>query len=323
MKKKILTFSLLMASSFSTYADSYMYQYENKDGSTVITNKKSSDPNLTLIKVIKVKSSGDDDLSVGEDVSKISDKNLRRIIVTSDGRFIDVPISSNNLSSSSKEKAKTVTNVSKFYKPAALREEVKKSLKYLKPGEQVQVLEVSPGLESYKSYSAQGYAAIGQSIFRDWDVSKDSLINQAKKVGATFVTFSKYTESIVSYTKSDDPNNLGFIYNYEVLFYVKDESFKNPNTFGIQINSIPLEKRRTYQRNTGVYVLNVVEGSRAYNANVLLEDVIIAINGNPILTADDFDNIKAKELKKTKVLNLKILRLVNNELKELNIPVNF
>lgn len=73
MKKKILTFSLLMASSFSTYADlvkvdSYTYLYKNKDGSTVITNKKSSNPNLTLIKVIKVKSSGDDDLSVGEDV---------------------------------------------------------------------------------------------------------------------------------------------------------------------------------------------------------------------------------------------------------------
>jgi len=160
---------------------------------------------------------------------------------------------------------------------------------------------------------------------------KDSLIAQAKKAGATFVTFSKYSESSVTYSTTNDPknlalidpNNLAIIYNYEVLFYVKDNYSKNPNLLGIRMSNIPVEKRKIYQRNTGAYVENVIQGSKAYNANVLNEDVMIAVNDNPILTGDDFLNIKEKELKKTKVLNLKILRLVNSELKELNIPVNF
>lgn len=264
----------------------------------------------------------------------------RPIIIEANGPVIETrtlsnnSVSTNNVSKATKT-ASTVSvstsNVSKFYNSVEWREDAKKSFEYLKPSEQVQVLEVLPGLESYKSYSAQGYKAIGQSIFRDWDVSKDSLINQAKKVGATFVTFSKYAESSVTYsTRNDpdhlariDPNNLAIIYSYEVLFYVKDNSYKTPNAFGFTISDIPLEKRKTYQRNTGSYVETVVAGSRAYNANVLIEDVIIAINGNPISTLNDFFEIKEKELKKTKVLNLKILRLVNNELKELNIPVNF
>ena len=149
MKKKILTFSLLMASGFSTYADSYMYQYENKDGRTVITNKMSSDPNLTLSRVTKVKSSGNDDLGVRKDVSKRSDKNVRTIIATSDGGFTDVPLISLPLSSSrsrsssglSIEQAKTVTNVSKFYKPVDRQPELKKHFEYLKPTENVKIID--------------------------------------------------------------------------------------------------------------------------------------------------------------------------------------
>ena len=205
-----------------------------------------------------------------------------------------------------------------------MREEVKKSFEYLKPNEQVEVLEVfTSSVDSYNSFIEKGYALIGESIFSDWRLPKNSLVAQAKKVGATVVTFSKSSESTVSYTKSDDPNNLDFIYNYHVVFYVKTNYFKNPNALGIIIGQIPLEARKTYQRNTGVYVANVVQGTKAYNVNILNDDVIIAINDNPILTADDFDNIKAKELKKTKVLDFKILRQVNNELKELNIPINF
>ena len=320
MKIKLIGLLILMGCTKADAGNfSKLYHYKTPTGNTILTTRKVDKPGYKLEKVT--------DLSTSSTTIKTSSTNAttKKVGKPNDKIITIHAAAAPYLDDSYIASTKTVstTNVSKYYNSVDWLGDAKKSLKYLKPGEQVQVLEVSPGLESYKSYSAQGYAAIGQSIFRDWDVSKDSLINQAKKVGATFVTFSKYTESIVPYTKSDDPNNLGFIYNYEVLFYVKDESFKNPNTFGIKINSIPLEKRRTYQRNTGVYVLNVVEGSRAYNANVLLEDVIIAINGNPISTLNDFFEIKEKELKKTKVLNLKILRLVNNELKELNIPVNF
>ena len=300
MKIKLLGLLILMGCV--TAEASTFYTYKKPDGATIITTREVKEPGYELLNITIHQANGPILETRGLSNNSVSTSNVSK------------PTSNNSVSTS---------NVSKYYYSANWLEDAKKNFEYLKPGEQVQVLEVAPGLESYQLYSAQGYSAIGQSIFRDWDVPKDSLISQAKKVGATFVTFSKYTESTVSYTKSDDPNNLGFIYSYEVLFYVKDNHYKTPNTFGFRITDIPLEKRKTYQRNTGAYVENVVQGSKAYNANVLNEDVIIAINNNPISTPNDFLEIKEKELKKTKVLNLKILRLVNNELKELNIPVNF
>ena len=300
MKIKLLGLLILMGCV--TVEASTFYTYKKPDGATIITTREVKEPGYELLNITIHQANGPILETRGLSNNSVSTSNVSK------------PTSNNSASTS---------NVSKFYNSVNWLGDAKKNFEYLKPGEQVQVLEVAPGLESYQLYNAQGYSAIGQSIFRDWDVPKDSLISQAKKVGATFVTFSKYTESTVSYTKSDDPNNLGFIYSYEVLFYVKDNHYKTPNTFGFRITDIPLEKRKTYQRNTGAYVENVVQGSKAYNANVLNEDVIIAINNNPISTPNDFLEIKEKELKKTKVLNLKILRLVNNELKELNIPVNF
>ena len=317
---KIKLIGLLILMGCVTAEASTFYTYKKPDGSTIITTREVKEPGYELLNITIHQANGPILETRGLSNNSVSTNNVSK------------PTSNNSVSTN---------NVSKYYYSANWLEDAKKNFEYLKPGEQVQVLEVAPGLESYQLYNAQGYSAIGQSIFRDWDVPKDSLISQAKKVGATFVTFSKYADSSITYSVKDnlnnlantvnpknlatiiDPNNLGIIYSYEVLFYVKDNHYKTPNTFGFRITDIPLEARKTYQRNTGAYVENVVQGSKAYNANVLNEDVIIAINNNPILTADDFLKIKEKELKKTKVLELKILRLVNNELKELNIPVNF
>ena len=367
-KIKLIGFLTLMGCVTADAGNNFsiLNEYKTPDGGIILTTRKINKPGYELLKVTDFsapptatrKSSAN---TTNRKIDEPEDKRQPLIIHAANGPIIETrtlsnssvstsnvskPTSNNSASTSNVSKptsnnSASTSNVSKFYNSANWPEDEKQNFEYLKPGEQVQVLEVAPGLESYQLYNAQGYSAIGQSIFRDWDVPKDSLINQAKKVGATFVTFSKYADSSITYSVKDnlnnlantvnpknlatiiDPNNLGIIYSYEVLFYVKDNYTKNPNIFGFKISSIPLETRKTYQRNTGAYVENVVEGSRAYNANVLLEDVIIAINGNPISTLNDFFEIKEKELKKTKVLELKILRLVNNELKELNIPVNF
>lgn len=310
------------------------YTYKKPDGATIITNREVDKPGYKLVDVRNLSNPPTTATNGTNTTNRTVDKPGYNGPVIETRTLSNNSLSTNNVSASTKT-ASTVSvstsNVSKYYNSADWREDEKKSFEYLKPGEQVQVLEVLPGLDSYNSYIAQGYVLIGQSIFRDWNLSKDALIAHAKKVRATFVTSSKYSESSVTYSTTNDPknlalidpNNLAIIYNYEVLFYVKDNYFKNPNIFGFKITDIPLQTRKTYQRNTGVYVESIVQGSRAYNANVLNEDVIIAINSNPILTLDDFFDIKEKELKKTKVLELKILRLVNNELKEVNIPVNF
>ena len=341
---KIKLIGLLTLMGCVTAEAGNTYMYKTPDGATILTTRKIDKPGYELLKVTDLSASptSTKTSSTNTTTRKIDKPGYERLIIEANGPFYEGPkietrtlsnnsVSTNNVSTSTKTASVSTSNVAKYYNSADWREDVKKSFEYLKPGEQVQLLEVLPGLDSYNSYSEQGYAVIGQSIFRDWNLPKDSLIAQAKKVGATFVTFSKYSESSVTYSTTNDPknlalidpNNLAIIYNYEVLFYVKDNYFKNPNALGITIGNIPLEKRKVYQRNTGAYIANVVQGSKAYNANLLNEDVMIAINDNPILTGDDFLNIKEKELKKTKVLNLKILRLVNNELNELNIPVNF
>lgn len=336
MKKKILTFSLLMASGFSTYADlveadSYMYQYENKDGGTVITNKMSSDPNLTLSRVTKVKSSGNDDLGVRKDVSKRSDKNVRTIIATSDGGFTDVPLISLPLSSSrsrsssglSIEQAKTVTNVSKFYKPVDRQPELKKHFEYLKPNENVKIIDHKDTNVDLDDLEESGYVLLGSSRFMDRKLLKNDVIEQAKKIGATLVIWSKATDVTIPYSKEDDPNNFDIIYNYIVLFYVKDLFYKQPDMLGIRMANIPINERPLYQRNTGVYVDQLTHDSKAYNANILVGDVIISINNRTTLSPEELNKVKQEELKKTKTLNLKILRIVKGDRKEIEIPISF
>ena len=336
MKKKILTFSLLMASGFSTYADlveadSYMYQYENKDGGTVITNKMSSDPNLTLSRVTKVKSSGNDDLGVRKDVSKRSDKNVRTIIATSDGGFTDVPLISLPLSSSrsrsssglSIEQAKTVTNVSKFYKPIDRQPESKKHFEYLKPNENVKIIDHKDTNVDLDDLEESGYVLLGSSRFMDRKLLKNDVIEQAKKIGATLVIWSKATDVTIPYSREDDPNNFDIIYNYIVHFYVKDLFYKQPDMLGIRMANIPISERPLYQRNTGVYVDQLTHDSKAYNANILVGDVIISINNRTTLSPEELNKVKQEELKKTKTLNLKILRIVKGDLKEIEIPISF
>lgn len=336
MKKKILTFSLLMASSFSTYADlveadSYTYLYKNKDGSTVITNKKSSNPNLTLIKVIKSKSSGDDDLGVQKDVSKKSDKNVRTIIATSDGRFTDVPLISLPLSSSrprsssglSIEQAKNFTNVAKYYKATfEHKPDDLKYIEYLKPDEDVKIVELNPYESGNEALLEQDFIIIGVSEFSDWNLSKNNIIQQARKVGAKIVIVNKHSSSTVSYTRQDDPNNLDFIYDYEVTFFAKLKA-NSADRIGLRIDLIPIDYRSIYQRNTGVYVQGIIRDSKAYNANILAGDVIVSINGIGVFGIKDFNKVKNAELEKTKTLNLKILRIVKGDLKEIEIPISF
>ncbi|MEG2695464.1 MAG: PDZ domain-containing protein [Acinetobacter sp.] len=330
MKKKILTFSLLMASGFSTYADSYMYQYENKDGRTVITNKMSSDPNLTLSRVTKVKSSGDDDLGVRKDVSKPINKDTRLIIATSDGGFTDVPLISHPLSRDSRsssglsiEKAKNFTNVAKYYKATfEHKPDDLKYIEYLKPDEDVKIVELNPYESGNEALLEQDFIIIGVSEFSDWNLSKNNIIQQARKVGAKIVIVNKHSSSTVSYTRQDDPNNLDFIYDYEVTFFAKFKA-NSADRIGLRIDLIPIDYRSIYQRNTGVYVQGIIRDSKAYNANILAGDVIVSINGIGVFGIKDFNKVKNAELEKTKTLNLKILRIVKGDLKEIEIPISF
>lgn len=214
-------------------------------------------------------------------------------------------------------------NIAKFYEPHDWSESDKKYFQYSKSTEKIHIVE-SDDFEDYSnSMLANGYVELGRSSFKDRDLPKSEFISQAKKLGAIEVFLYKENASTVSYYFDDDPNNLDYIYDYVAIFYVKDNFLKKPNMLGINHGKIPVDKRKAYQRNTGAYVANVVTGTRAYNANVVLEDVVIEVNGKKVIIPEDLNKIKDSELKKTKILNLTIIRLINNEPREIQIPVDF
>lgn len=217
----------------------------------------------------------------------------------------------------------TTNNVAKFYKPIDWSQSYKNDFEYLKSTEEVKVTEDNDINKTYNLMSANGYTLIGSSVFNDRNLPNSIFISQAKKLGASYVAIYKGNSSRVSYGINDDLNNLDYAYQYAVDFYVKNNFFKKPTMLGINLREIPLEKRVQLQRNTGAYVGNVVKDSRAYFANIVLEDVIIAINGKEVRAAEDLDKLKESELKMTKNLNLTIIRLINNEPKEIQIPVSF
>jgi C-terminal processing protease CtpA/Prc len=157
----------------------------------------------------------------------------------------------------------------------------------------------------------------------DRQIIKSDIIKQAKKVGSSLVLVKETTDSTIYYRKGDDPKNFDIIYDYVITFYGKYDFSKKLNMLGINIQTIPIEARSLFQRNTGVYVANVIINSKAFNANVLRGDVIVSINGIELLRPEDLDTLKNEKLAKTKTLTLKILRIVKGDLKEIEIPISF
>lgn len=263
----------------------YQYTYRTKTGHLIITNRVSNDSTYELVQVKKYKPTQENSFTNSE-------LNLK------------------------------LPNIEKYYEPIQLNSDQKMKLEYLSKGEKVVIGELAPDETATKSLSERGYIVIGFSHFKDREISKNSIENQAKKVGATIVTFSKINTSFVSYTKSDNPNNLDYIYNYKVTFYAK-QKMNNNNILGIMFSDIPIDKRSLFQRNTGVYVETVIKNTKAYDANILSGDVIIEINDIPVTRIENFNLIKDDALNKNKTLRFKIIRLINNNLNEFVIPVKF
>lgn len=69
-------------------------------------------------------------------------------------------------------------------------------------------------------------------------------------------------------------------FDTQVLFWRK----RLPDRLGLFLELIPVGMRAALGRNTGAYVAAVEEQSRAFMANVLIGDVVIAANGHEIRT---------------------------------------
>lgn len=57
--------------------------------------------------------------------------------------------------------------------------------------------------------------------------------------------------------------------------------------FGVRLVDLTDAQRRRLERNTGAVVVKVYSETPAFYANILVDDVVIAVNGRPVGTAAD------------------------------------
>ncbi|MHB8404362.1 MAG: PDZ domain-containing protein [Gammaproteobacteria bacterium] len=157
------------------------------------------------------------------------------------------------------------------------------------------------------------YLLIGAAVFHGPPTDNSKAIEQAKSVGACIVLLhSDYMGTRTSYIPWTTPNapqtsntmitgdinatattttyggaRTTYIpysvsrYTYRAGFFVKAK----PRVFGIDDTDLPPALRQQLQRNTGVYVAVVINGSPAYNANILEGDVITSFAGVDVMSA--------------------------------------
>lgn len=216
-----------------------------------------------------------------------------------------------------------VNNLRKYYNPNPSI--AKHNINLMKPGGKVEIKNssISNYPEMLFNLYENQYVLMGESEFKDREISETLIKNYAMEVGSSIVVVASQDITLNQYYESDDLNELDTGYFYHIGFFGKTDYLNQPDKLGIQMTEIPRDKKTLYQRNTGTYVWLVVKNSRAYYSNILIGDVIIKVNGFDTLTPESFNLVKEKELKKTKKMNLTILRLVNDNLKEMEVPVSF
>lgn len=198
---------------------------------------------------------------------------------------------------------------------------------------------------------SKGYYFIGVSEFNGEYESEQSVVNQAKSVGAVFVLVnSKFTESRavtmpLFLPDSQTTYHSGSIYgaygstNYSgtstsygtkvvpitsrqerydqtAMYFVK--STKKPK-FGIMVDDLPLELRLKYERNTGVLINVVFEESPAFTANILPGDILIEFNGTIITNVQQALSLMRKYSPQEGGCILKIIR--NGTVKNIEIKL--
>lgn len=187
---------------------------------------------------------------------------------------------------------------------------------------------------------SKGYRPIGESSFNGEIESEQAVVNQAKSVGAVLVLVnSKFTESRTITTPLFLPNsqttyNSGSVYgtyggaNYSgtsttygttvvpitthqqrydqtAVYFVKST---RKLKFGLYPVDLTPELRSKYERNTGAVIDIVAEESPAFAANVLPGDILIELNGTPIINAKHALEIMQSTSPKDGKCILKVIR---------------
>ena len=175
---------------------------------------------------------------------------------------------------------------SKFYTQRADGEFIY-NLETLKENQTPVIVKTNDLWSEVERYLAKNFSVIGESHFNGTMESDENIISQAKDVKATLVvqTSGFVTTQLVS-TPLFTPNGIGGLnatsinhqqmrYNQFAVFMAK--TIKTPR-FGAVGKDLTPDQKKQYGRNTGVLISFTVEGSPAFDANILPGDLLIAID---------------------------------------------
>lgn len=187
----------------------------------------------------------------------------------------------------------------------------------LAPGEIPKVVITNDLDRDVNMTRSKGYIVIGVSTFNGDLESEDSIIQQARNVGALLVLVnSEFTETRRSTTPLVVPNNQTTYSSGSVYGAYGSASYSGSNTtygstvvpitthqqrydqtavyfvrstrklkFGLHSIDLPQDLRASLERNTGVLIDIVFEDTPAFSANILPGDVLVEIDGTAILNA--------------------------------------
>lgn len=191
------------------------------------------------------------------------------------------------------------------------------------------------------TYAKRGYLMIGSSFFNSTRSATDNAATeQGKEVGADLVVIfnPQYTGSTTSQVPFTTPttttsytNDSATAYgsggvvnaygtsttttygsettyipitvnhiNYGALYFVK---IRHP--FGALTRELTDSERKLFQTNKGAVVQLVIDNSPAFYGDILVDDVIVDINGTPIININTYNNTafnNANKLAKVKIL---------------------
>ena len=194
--------------------------------------------------------------------------------------------------------------------------------------------------EIVRSYEKQGYTVIGSSIFNSGrEESEDSAIKQAVSVEADLVVIldSVYTGSVTTSMPVTTPttstsystgsataygsNGPVSVYgssttttygtqttympiavhrqDYGAIYFIKQKYM-----LGIYIRDLDDKERQSVQSNKGVVIRTVVDDTPAFNADLLPNDILTAIDGMPIANQSGFDHLLSSRAGREIVISL-------------------
>jgi len=236
-----------------------------------------------------------------------------------------------------------VSGYQQFYKSEIVENNID-DLELLQPGEEPKVYGTQDFEKDSKTLFPKNYRRIGHSSFNGRFEDESKVKEQAKRVCASVVLInSKYTNTQTTTSPLFLPNTSttyisGFgggttattygtmavpitshqrRFDQAAIFFAKStEKLK----LGVLLSDLTEEQRIEAERNTGAVISAVLDGSPAFNSNLLPQDIVIEIGGIVVKNGRHLQDILKSLDTSIGSVNFKIIR--KSKLKDIEIKFN-